>query len=100
MSSSYLNTGKDTGCIMDDPARTMAHPIIDFDVETASELVIRSAQYNIVGRGKPLFAIARGSGCSLCHYERVRNYQLGSPELALYKRRGNDPPNGTRVQGL
>jgi hypothetical protein len=58
----YLNTDKDTGCIMDDPARTMAHPIIDFDVEKASELVIQSAQSDIVGRGKPVFAIARGSG--------------------------------------
>ena len=40
----------------------MAHPIIDFDVEKASEQVIRSAQSNIVGRGKPVVAFARGSG--------------------------------------
>ena len=36
----YLNTDKDTGCIMDDPERTMKHPIIDFDVAKAAELVI------------------------------------------------------------
>jgi len=37
-----------------DPARTMAHPVIDFDVEKASRLVIRSAQSSVVGRGKPV----------------------------------------------
>jgi hypothetical protein len=47
---------------MDDPARTMTHPIIDFDVEKAAEMIFQSAQSNVTGRGKPVFAIARGSG--------------------------------------
>ena len=58
----YLNTDKDTGCVMDDPARTMANPMLDFDAEAASEKVVNSALSNVVGRGKPVFAIARGSG--------------------------------------
>ena len=33
----YINTDKDTGCIMDDPARTMGHPVIDFNAEKAAE---------------------------------------------------------------
>ena len=47
---------------MDDPARTVPNPMLDFDVEAASEEVVNSALSNDFGRGKPVFAIARGSG--------------------------------------
>jgi len=36
----YLNTDKDTGCVMDDPARTMANPMLDFDVATTCRRLV------------------------------------------------------------
>jgi len=60
----YLNTDKDTGCVMDDPVRTRAHPLIGFDVEKASELIIKSALSKVVRRGNPVFAIAVALGAA------------------------------------
>ena len=58
----YLNTDKDTGCIMDGPQRTMMHDMIGFDVETATEMVLENARSGDTGRSKGVFATARGSG--------------------------------------
>ena len=58
----YLNTDKDTGCIMDGPRRTMMHDMIGFDVETATEMVLENARSGDTGRSNAVFAIARGSG--------------------------------------
>jgi hypothetical protein len=58
----YLNTDKDTGCIMDGPRRTMMHDMIGFDVEKNAEMVLKNAQLGDTGRSNAVFAIARGSG--------------------------------------
>ena len=60
--SDYLNTGKDTGCIINSPQRTMAHPMIDFDPKATADAVLKVAAMPADSRGKPVITIARGMG--------------------------------------
>ena len=57
-----LNTKEDTGCVIDDPWYTMAHPLLDFDVDKACDVVLAAAASLRSGRFKPVVAIARGMG--------------------------------------
>jgi hypothetical protein len=52
----------DTGCVVDDSSHTTMRLIIDFDVEKATETVLKIPQSGVTGTDKAVFAIARGSG--------------------------------------
>lgn len=52
----------DTGCVVDDSSHTTMRLIIDFDVERATETVLKIPQSGVTGTDKAVFAIARGSG--------------------------------------
>ena len=58
----YLNKVKDTGCIIDSPQRTMAHPLIDFDAQATADAVLKIAAMPAATRAKPVITIARGMG--------------------------------------
>ena len=58
----YLNNDKDTGCIIDEPWRTMAHPMIDFDAQATADAVLKVAAMPADSRAKPVITIARGMG--------------------------------------
>jgi len=53
----FLNSKDDTGCIIDDPPRTLAHPMIDFDVKNAADSILATAFIISYGRTKPVFAL-------------------------------------------
>jgi hypothetical protein len=57
-----LNTEQDTGCIIDDPLRAMTHPMIDFDIEKASQQVLETSKERPNSKLKTVVAIARGMG--------------------------------------
>jgi len=57
-----LNTWQDAGCIIDDPSRTMAHPMLGFDVEEASQKILDASKERPNPRFKSVVAIARGMG--------------------------------------
>lgn len=58
----YLNTVNDTGCIINSPQRTMAHPLIDLDPQAILDSVLEIAAMPADSRAKPVIAIARGMG--------------------------------------
>ena len=58
----YLDTEKDTGCIIDSPWITMANPMIGFDVQAAADQVLAVAAMPAGVRGKPAIVVARGMG--------------------------------------
>jgi len=57
-----LNTAADMGCIIDEPTRTMARPMIDFVVEEATQEVISTSNDPPNPRSKRVVTIARGMG--------------------------------------
>jgi hypothetical protein len=58
----FLDTVKDTGCIINSPWRTMAHPLIDFDAQAIADVVLKIAALPEDSRSKPVIAIVRGMG--------------------------------------
>ena len=58
----YLDTIKDTGCIMNSPQRKMAHPLIGFDAQATADTVLDIAAELADSRDKPAIAIVRGMG--------------------------------------
>ena len=72
-----LNTKQDAGCIIDDPIRAMGHPMIDFDIEKASQQVLETSKERPDPRLKPVVAIARGKGGGKTRaMEEVRRYLM------------------------
>jgi len=57
-----LNTDADLGCIINNPQWTMAHPILDFDVDKAAERVLEEAALSPDSKSKAVIAVARGIG--------------------------------------
>ena len=58
----FLDTVKDTGCIIDSPWITMASPLIGFDAQATTDAVLEVAALPEDSRGKPVIAIVRGMG--------------------------------------
>ena len=58
----FLDTVKDTGCIIDSPWITMASPLIGFDAQATTDAVLEVAALPACPRGKPVIAIVRGMG--------------------------------------
>jgi hypothetical protein len=58
----FLDTVKDTGCIIDEPWLRMVNQLIGLDAQAIADAVFKVAALPAAVRGKPVITIARGMG--------------------------------------